>query len=221
MAAGAARRPGPAPSLSRAQVIDSALDVMAADGLDAVSFRSVSKRLGVNPMALYTYVKDKNELLAGMYDTLLSRLEIPAAAESADDQLTAYYVESRRLLVANADLYRLARPVGVPGADLSLAERVFALFAELGLAPAAVVETQLMLMQYTIGNALFTASLGADGLAPLMASMSEAMTDDAESYPHLRGFAELALPDAATTFERTVRAIIRAAAADDQEVSDA
>jgi AcrR family transcriptional regulator len=211
-------RPGPARSLSREKVLEIALEIMAGKGLDAVSFRSVSKQLGVNPMALYTYIKDKDELLAGMYDTVMSRLEIPAddGRLAAEDQLVAYFSAVRLLLIENADLYRLARPTGVPGADLGMAERVFALFGRLGLAPAAVFETQLTLIQYTVGNALFWASLGTDGLAPLLLSMREALAElDPAIHPHLQTLRELddvAAP--ATAFEAAVRSIIRASAAD-------
>lgn len=216
-AAGRAGRPGPARSLSRDEVLEIALEIMATKGLDAVSFRSVSKRLGVNPMALYTYIKDKDELLAGMYDAVMARLEIPTddGQVAAEDQLVAYFSAVRLLLIENADLYRLARPAAVPGADLDMVERIFSLFDRLGLAPAAVFETQLTLIQYTVGNALFWASLGTEGLAPLIVSMRDALAElDPEVHPHLqtlRGLDDVAAP--ATAFEAAVRSIIRAAAA--------
>lgn len=211
-----ARRPGPLRSLSREQVLDAALEIMSDEGLDAVSFRSVSKRLGVNPMALYTYVKNKDELLAGMFDTVVQQLEMSLGDPGvpAEDQLIEYFVAARRMIIENADLYRIARPVGVPGADWDMIERIYSLFAAVGLPPAALVETQLTLIQYTIGNALFWASLGPAGLAPLMQSGGDAIAElDPQSYPHLcntfRTDAESVDPE--TTFAATVRSIIRTA----------
>lgn len=216
-----ARRPGPARSLSREKILDAALRIMTSDGLDAVSFRSVSKRLGVNPMALYTYIKDKNELLAGMYDTVMRQFEAPLADgnATAEDQLVAYFSAVRRIMIENADLYRLARPAGVPGADWDMLERVYSLFGQLGLAPAAVVETQLTLMQYTLGNALFWAALGPDGLTPLIQATGGAIADlDPQFYPHLHDFRKLdEFPDPEATFAANVRSVIHMAVAEGKE----
>ncbi|MGC4938628.1 TetR/AcrR family transcriptional regulator [Kribbella sp. DT2] len=213
-AASEARRPGPARSLSRELILETALEIMATDGLDAVSFRSVSKAFGVNPMALYTYLKDKNELLAGMYDTAMRRIEPPPAKSraTAENQLVAYFGAVRQTLIENADLYRLARPIGVPGADLDVAERIAALFDRLGLPAAAAVETQLSLIQYTIGNALFYASLDADALA---SSMREAFADvDPDVHPRLHQLREVeAITAPAAAYEATVRSMIRSAVA--------
>jgi AcrR family transcriptional regulator len=208
-----ARRPGPVRSLSRERILETALEIMAADGLDAVSFRSVSKACGVNPMALYTYLKDKNELLAGMYDVAMRRIGLPARSRATpENQLVAYFGAVRRMLIDNADLYRLARPIGVPGANLDVAERVVALFARLGLPPAAAVDTQLSLIQYTIGNALFCASLDTGAL---VASMRDAFADvDPDVHPHLHKLRELdAITEPAAAYEATVRSMLRSAVA--------
>lgn len=51
---------------------------MADDvGIDALSMRSLSKRLGVVPMALYKHVADKEDLLAGMVDTVIAEYDEP------------------------------------------------------------------------------------------------------------------------------------------------
>jgi len=68
------------PALSREAVIDHALEVADVDGLAAVSIRRIAQDFGVTPMALYWHVKNKEELLAAMGDSILSAIEIPAAA---------------------------------------------------------------------------------------------------------------------------------------------
>jgi AcrR family transcriptional regulator len=151
------RRPGPAPRLTRAAVVDAALAVMREQGLDAVSFRSVSSRLGVNPMALYTYVASKDELLAGMYDAVLEQLELRESDAPPVDQLVAYYVRARRLLLENADLYRLVRPASVPFGGWAIVDRLAELFAELGLDELRSGEAQRYLLQLTYGSALYAA----------------------------------------------------------------
>jgi len=50
----------------RKELVDAALALFADGGLEAVSIRSVSARVGVSPMAMYRYFADKAELLSGV-----------------------------------------------------------------------------------------------------------------------------------------------------------
>lgn len=213
----ARRKPGPAPSLSRDQVVDAALEVMTEQGLSAVSFRNVAGRLGVNPMALYTYVRDKDELLAGMYDRVLEEISLEESDAAALDQVVDYYVRARRVLMRNTDLHRLARPTALPGgADLHLAERLCALFAELGLDDAAIAAVQSTLLQLTIGNALYWATVGASGDPTGHLAQAAETIDalDADEYPRVRAVTrELLTSDPEAVFVEAVRSILTSAAA--------
>ena len=53
----------PRNTLSRARVIDGALALIDADGLDAVTMPRLAKHLGVGTMSLYRHVDDKNDLI--------------------------------------------------------------------------------------------------------------------------------------------------------------
>ncbi|MFG2329747.1 TetR/AcrR family transcriptional regulator [Streptomyces sp. NPDC048604] len=59
---------GPKPGLSLDRIVDAALAVAAAEGLDAVSMGRIAKHLGVSPMSLYRYVGAKSELYVLMQD---------------------------------------------------------------------------------------------------------------------------------------------------------
>ena len=58
--------------LTRAAVLERAAKLADADGLDAVTIRRLAQELGVTPMALYWHFKNKDELLVGLVDHLLS-----------------------------------------------------------------------------------------------------------------------------------------------------
>ncbi|WP_049571504.1 TetR/AcrR family transcriptional regulator [Nonomuraea sp. SBT364] len=53
-------------------IVDRALRVGDAEGLDAVTIRRLAADLGVTPMALYWHFKNKDQLLAGMADHLIA-----------------------------------------------------------------------------------------------------------------------------------------------------
>ncbi|ANZ41568.1 hypothetical protein BBK82_42075 [Lentzea guizhouensis] len=141
--------------MRREQVVRAALDEFRENGIGGVSFRSVSRRLGVNPMALYTYVADKDELLSAMYDHVLAEAGSALPAEPGDpgQALTAFFTASYRLMVEYAGLARLVRPT-LDGVDLDIAERVHRLLVELGVAEERVAEVQMALQKLTIGSAL-------------------------------------------------------------------
>ena len=66
-------RPVPAP-LSRERIVQAAIRLADADGLDAVSLRKVAAELNVGPMRLYGYIATKEELLDLMVDTVYAEI---------------------------------------------------------------------------------------------------------------------------------------------------
>ena len=71
-------RPGPKASLSVDAIVETAIGLADETSDGAVSLRAVAGRLGCTPMALYTYVADRRELLDLMYDTAHATLPVPA-----------------------------------------------------------------------------------------------------------------------------------------------
>ncbi|WP_066374842.1 TetR/AcrR family transcriptional regulator [Herbidospora mongoliensis] len=63
-----------AEKLSRDSVVDRAIDLIDAEGLEAVTVRRLAQEFGVTPMALYWHFKNKDELLAGVTDHLLTQI---------------------------------------------------------------------------------------------------------------------------------------------------
>ena len=54
--------------LSRSAVVDRALRLADADGLEALTIRRLAQELGVTPMALYWHFRNKEELINGLAD---------------------------------------------------------------------------------------------------------------------------------------------------------
>lgn len=62
---------GPKPSLTLDRIVDAAISVADAEGLEALSMRRVAVELGVGAMSLYRYVPGKAELLDVMLDRVV------------------------------------------------------------------------------------------------------------------------------------------------------
>ncbi|WP_280204011.1 TetR/AcrR family transcriptional regulator, partial [Nocardia farcinica] len=60
--------------LTVATIVAAGIEVADAEGLDAVTMRRVSERLGVGAMSLYTHVPGKTDLVELMHDAVLADL---------------------------------------------------------------------------------------------------------------------------------------------------
>jgi AcrR family transcriptional regulator len=63
--------------LTRDRIIEAALHVMDAEGLDAVTMRRLGRQLGVEAMSLYNHVADKEAVLRGVLARVLADFDLP------------------------------------------------------------------------------------------------------------------------------------------------
>jgi TetR/AcrR family transcriptional regulator, tetracycline repressor protein len=85
-------------------IVGVATEIFLEQGLDAVSMRSVSARLGVSPVPLYSRVGNKEDLLDAIADHLLANLAPPTSPDERwPDYAIRWSVEIRRRLLAAAD----------------------------------------------------------------------------------------------------------------------
>ncbi|GAA1950591.1 TetR/AcrR family transcriptional regulator [Amycolatopsis minnesotensis] len=63
--------------LSQDLVVRAGLDILAKEGIDAVSMRRVAQALDTGPASLYAHVSNKDELDELMFDRILAGVEVP------------------------------------------------------------------------------------------------------------------------------------------------
>jgi AcrR family transcriptional regulator len=68
--------------LTRERVMTAAIELADRDGIESISMRKLAQELGVEAMSLYTHVRNKNDLLDGMTDAVIS--QIPMSADGVD-----------------------------------------------------------------------------------------------------------------------------------------
>jgi AcrR family transcriptional regulator len=76
-------RRAPSP-LSRERIVQAAIALADAEGLEAVSLRKVAGALDAGPMRLYRYVDTKEELLELMVDAVYGEIPAPAGSTWTD-----------------------------------------------------------------------------------------------------------------------------------------
>jgi AcrR family transcriptional regulator len=68
--------PSPSP-LSRERVLQAALQLADEGGLALLSMRKVAQTLGVKAMSLYNHVANKDDIIDGIVDIVVSEIEVP------------------------------------------------------------------------------------------------------------------------------------------------
>jgi len=200
--------PKPRQPLSRERIVDTALALVDAKGLAALSMRRLGAELGMDPMAVYYYVPNKAALLDAVVEAVMAEIDL-----SVDDPSAP--AEER--LVRAAEAY----------ADVLVRHRnALPLLLERGPAtPAALPPVEIMvaillcgglsLEQAMAGMHVLTAAVR--GYAALLANEmadpghrdTEALVALAspEQFPHLSEAAAQPRQDPQAAFEFGLRAI--------------
>lgn len=151
MAWGLRERPGkgPRPTLTLQRIVDAAVALAAAEGMDAVSMGRVAKELGVSTMSLYRYVTAKEELYILMSD---AGVGTPPPEPSGGEErgwrelLTDWAYAQRAVLMANSWILRI--PItGAPVSPNQLAwmDRGLAAMAGTGLRESEKLSTIILI----------------------------------------------------------------------------
>lgn len=221
-----ARAAGRTAPLHRAEIVDSALRLAAAEGVAAVTMRRVAERLGVTGMALYAHVSGKDELVEEIIDVRLQQDGLPDAGLAWDQWMVEACDRLRLLLVAEPvilDRY-LRRPVGSPAALHRMDAALRALLTG-GLSETAALEAFATTHAFTIGFAALQHHRAAQRTSTARPTFDESQpgfwpaylgTPAGAPYPTLQlirpDLAAFALP---TGFRRTIGQLLHAIAADD------
>ena len=145
--------------LSRAAVVERALALSDADGLEAVTIRRLATELGVSPMALYWHFRTKDELLAALADRVWAELDIHV------DPAAPWAAQLRGLLQS---LVRVLRQHPSASTLLLANEKMT------GEAALAATEVTLNVLHHAGFDAAKSAAIARHGLfAALMLVMSE------------------------------------------------
>lgn len=64
--------------VTRERIIDAAVRVADAEGVHALSMRRLGRELGVEAMALYNHVANKDAILDGIVEAVLTEIDVPS-----------------------------------------------------------------------------------------------------------------------------------------------
>jgi AcrR family transcriptional regulator len=173
------RQRGERAGLTRAQVLDAALDLVDESGLAALTMRALGARLGVEAMTLYHYVPNKDALIDGMVERVFTAAAPPVSPGSDwRSHLRRYAHDLRAVLLRHPGvLPAIVRPAVTP-ATLDSVEAGLATLRSGGFALGMAVDALNSLTLFVLGHAAAEVAIGtsAEGGPPDL---------DARRYPLL------------------------------------
>jgi AcrR family transcriptional regulator len=161
----APRRRGRPPRISRERIVEAAYEI----GIEGLTMAAVAQRLGTTHQALYTWVKDRDELVELVSDLFVQRLEAAPLPDSDwRGSLRAFAWNLRRILAdvpgfASAGLGKFRTSPGF----LALNERLLGHLVDAGFDPLSAQR-----IYHTFGTALLGWIAREEAYAPLRADPS-------------------------------------------------
>jgi len=131
----AGKRKPPRRDLDRQSVIDAALAEIDASGAESFNLRSLARRLGVYPTAIYWYIPSKNELLAEVVGAVFRNVAPPGNDAGWRDYLRVLFNRYRDSIKQHPNVGPLvaAHLVGNLGIGFDFVEGILAALQEAGL----------------------------------------------------------------------------------------
>ena len=176
---------GGRPPLTRALIIEKAIDFVDAHGLPGLTMRRLGQSLGVEAMSLYHHVNGREDLLEGMVDRLVENFRVqphdplgPADGWQAYLQRLANSV--RALAVKHPDAFPLvatrhpAAPwLRPPLRSLAVVEDFLEAMTQRGLRPAQAVHAYKMFTSFLLGHLLLEVASAGAQTAPIEEPLDE------------------------------------------------
>lgn len=159
--------------LTKAVLFETALSIVDAEGLDALTMRRLASQLGVEAASLYHHVPNKEALLDGVITTMRAEIHVPDPIPSDwRDLMEAIFGEYGRVLTAHPNLVSLAGRRVETDPDSGL---VF--LTQLGFSDDTAVELWQSMIACTVGFAIFSSAYAESDTWDLPDRLALRMTD--------------------------------------------
>jgi AcrR family transcriptional regulator len=193
----------PRDTLTREQIVQTAIDLLDTEGLEGLNMRALGKRLGSAATAVYWHVGSKDNLIALAADQVWNQIALPDPAEVGwRTAATAMATDLHAMLTSHAWLvqamssYVLFGPGKARHDDHSLG-----IYEAAGFTGAQADQATAAVFTFVLGNALgpaaaaaLTRKLGHDGgdAEELMRDSMAKAVEIASRFPRLRARLESA-----------------------------
>jgi AcrR family transcriptional regulator len=176
--------------LRRDRVLDAALALADAGGLEALTMRRLGEELGVGAMALYRHVRNKDDLVDGLVDMVFTEVGLPPTGVDWRAAMRKRAISLRDVLLRHRWAIGLMESRTNPGpATLRHHDAVIGSLLAAGFDMAMAAHAYSLLDSYIYGFALTKMSLPFEDTADI-ADVAQTMLEPfpINAYPNLAAF---------------------------------
>ena len=197
--------------LSRERIVHTALELVDRDGLPALSMRRLGAELGVDPMAVYYYVPNKDALLDAIVEAVMADIDLTVdiPTDPAEERLVCAARAYRDAMLAHANALPIVLSRG-PRTPVSMrpVELLIGILRDAGLPPSRAMAGMNAIAATVRGTVAMVAD---DAAAPPTAEELTELSEQfpADEFPRLREAAMCPTDFLNEDFEFGVRALAR------------
>ena len=149
------RRAGRRARLSRALVLQAAMDLADDGGLEALTMQAIAARLDAEAMSLYRHVHNKDEILDGLVDLVFDEIELAPPGTDWRTAMRLRALSARHVLRRHPWAIGLLESASRPGpANLRHHDAVLGVLIQAGFSSLAATHAYNLLDSYIYGFAL-------------------------------------------------------------------
>ena len=182
--------------LTRERILDAALEIVDALGVDGLTMRRLGASLGVEAMSIYNHVPNKSALLDAVVERVLAEIRIPTGEATWTERLRQMTLSYRQVARAHPRVVPLlaSRPFNsLPALDQ--VEAVFEILAQAGFTPPDALNALRTMSAFAVGFTLWEAAgmtSEETDRPPIRIDNPDAVAED---FPRLMEMAPLLMKD--------------------------
>ncbi|MDJ0924649.1 MAG: TetR/AcrR family transcriptional regulator [Acidimicrobiia bacterium] len=183
--------------VTRERILDTAFALADQGGLEALSMRRIGKALGVEGMALYNHVANKDEILDGIVERVLAEIPLPAEDGDWKDEMRERAIGARRVFLRHPWAIGLleARYADSSPTRLGYYDAVLGCLRAAGFTPTVSMRAFSIIDSFLYGFVLQELSLPFDDPDSLEEVGEDLLRQMADAYPNLTEATVQALAD--------------------------
>lgn len=174
---------GPNDRLNRDRILGVATGFADANGIGKLNMRMLAKQLGSPVMNLYTYIKNKDELLEGMVDIVASEIAMPDQDQPWREAITKISVSAHRTFYRHAWVNSLWATAISP-AKMEHQESILRVLREAGFSAKLACRGYHAVTMHTIGFTMQALDFPRDATSMKAAAGSFLADADTKKTPY-------------------------------------
>lgn len=148
-------------TLTRDTIVDTTIRIIAEQGTEGFTMRSLGQALGTDPTAVYRHFRDKAELLRAVSERLLGTVTVDLPAAAGWRSVTVEVCRRLRTALLNQPQLATALQFGPPlqPTEFAITETLLRQFRLAGLEQGAAALAYHSVIELTVGSAAIDAAL--------------------------------------------------------------